>query len=241
MGGWSLEPWQILVIFFPILLVWTMVIAFSILMKRYKCIFMYPIMVFLNPIIYFLTNLYALYSWRHRSWGGPRMIRQSVFQSLSRSLSRKLSRKSVGSTTLPETATEVTMDAMDSTIVSCLTKETCLITEPNTMISQPGLTQLRRPSVAFAIPFSSSSQSNHTLSSSLETTSESSISKNNDSLQPSEISGPSSTSPTKTFLQSQVKSGDPEPYQYVKPSDILAQFKLFQTRRLNNSSPTPHV
>ena len=63
---------QQIIIWSPLALTWLLVTVMSFMIARKKVAVMYPIMVLLNPWLYFFINIYALLTWDVRSWGGPR-------------------------------------------------------------------------------------------------------------------------------------------------------------------------
>lgn len=63
---------QTIIIWFPLTTNWLLLFVFSLLLRRFKVFYMYPIMMLLNPWLYFFINLYSIWTWNFRSWGGPR-------------------------------------------------------------------------------------------------------------------------------------------------------------------------
>lgn len=90
--GYRFESWQWLLVFGPLIVVWILVVIYAILLRRMKLVFMYPWLILCYPIICLFVNLYAIYTWKTRTWGGPR-TRVSLLTQITRSLSRSLSRR----------------------------------------------------------------------------------------------------------------------------------------------------
>ncbi|KAI8894370.1 chitin synthase-domain-containing protein [Globomyces pollinis-pini] len=65
-------PIQTALIWFPLAANWLLLLIFAITIRRFKIFYMYPIMIMLNPWICMFVNIYSIFTWNLRSWGGPR-------------------------------------------------------------------------------------------------------------------------------------------------------------------------
>ncbi|KAJ3357894.1 hypothetical protein HDU91_005361 [Kappamyces sp. JEL0680] len=72
--GVYFNPIQSLIIWTPLILSWIFIGIVAISIRRHKAFFMYPITILLNPWLYFFINIYAIWTWEVRSWGGPRVV-----------------------------------------------------------------------------------------------------------------------------------------------------------------------
>ncbi|KAJ3361752.1 hypothetical protein HDU91_003769 [Kappamyces sp. JEL0680] len=70
--GVNFSPIQSLVIWAPLALAWLFLGVVALSMRRLKSWIMFPFIILLNPWLYFGINLYSLWTWNTRSWGGPR-------------------------------------------------------------------------------------------------------------------------------------------------------------------------
>lgn len=56
----------------PILFAWIVAIIVALGTKRYKVIPLWPVMIVFYTFVYVAVDIYAIWTWRYRSWGGPR-------------------------------------------------------------------------------------------------------------------------------------------------------------------------
>ncbi|KAI8913181.1 chitin synthase-domain-containing protein [Entophlyctis helioformis] len=67
---------QIAIMLAPFVMRWMLLISFSFILKRFKASLVFPLMILVDPWANFFINVYAIWTWNTRSWGGPRATAQ---------------------------------------------------------------------------------------------------------------------------------------------------------------------
>jgi chitin synthase len=62
----------------PIILAYLSACLAGIALKRFKVCFMYPVMVVAQTVLQVGVDFYALFTWRKRTWGGPRVVVEQI-------------------------------------------------------------------------------------------------------------------------------------------------------------------
>ena len=87
----------------PLALYWAMMLVFAIILRRLKVFMMYPIIILINPFMFFFINIYAIWTWNKRSWGGPRAL--TILRSKKKN---RQTTSTANQTVICATSTEVT-------------------------------------------------------------------------------------------------------------------------------------
>ncbi|KAL5040488.1 hypothetical protein RTP6_007488 [Batrachochytrium dendrobatidis] len=63
---------QLLILFGPVMINWLMLLVFALVLRRFKVFYMFPVMLIVTAWANFFVNVYSIWTWNVRSWGGPR-------------------------------------------------------------------------------------------------------------------------------------------------------------------------
>ncbi|KAH6600209.1 hypothetical protein BASA50_002477 [Batrachochytrium salamandrivorans] len=71
-SGSNYNPIQLVILFGPVFVNWLMLLVFALVLRRFKVFFMFPVMIIVTAWANFFVNVYSIWTWNVRTWGGPR-------------------------------------------------------------------------------------------------------------------------------------------------------------------------
>ncbi|KAJ3036497.1 hypothetical protein HDV00_002677 [Rhizophlyctis rosea] len=82
----------------PVVVAWISAALAGFALKRYKVAFMWPLMIATQTILQIAVDLYALATWRRKTWGGPRVGSETEVEEISTDEMETVSRRTSNGT-----------------------------------------------------------------------------------------------------------------------------------------------